>query len=177
MIKFAMKSMHNALSKQTAIEVQKGMTYVRIHDLIIFSDSLHRGWNLLLLLCTFVLPSDNLSPYLHTHLTTSAASKREHWELAEACEERLKRNQANPRKLPPTEDEILATVNQGKQVFKVWFTDGSSKTFALESHTTCRDILKQCFTKFGIENHEEYSLYDALQPGDFCKTNLYTVND
>ncbi|KAI3647637.1 hypothetical protein MP228_007858 [Amoeboaphelidium protococcarum] len=130
--------------------------------------SLKNGWILLCLLCTCVIPSMRLEMHLYNHLHFLAQQKsRDFHGHVELCIDRLRKNKLSPRITPPSEEEVKCLEINGKQLFKVWFSDGSAKTFVMDSHLMVRDIIRGLFDRFEItKNHHCYSLYVSMLPAE-----------
>ena len=75
----------------------------------LYSDSCKKGWDLILICCTFFPSSSTLEPYLKRYLETNANDKtREFYTTATECANRLKKTKLHPRNLPPNAAEIAA---------------------------------------------------------------------
>lgn len=64
-----------------------------------------------------------------------------------------------------------------KQKFKVAYTENTTKTYFVESHSIAREYMKSIADHFSIPNYEEYALYIALMPGNqrlFSNDSLFS---
>lgn len=131
-------------------------------------DSAQRGWYLLVLLCTFVIPSAQFEPYLTHHLQSVASHKeRSFSDMGEMCLERLKRNKASARTMPPSQEEVECVEEKKKHLFRIQTADGNQRSYVAESHTLAKDIIKNICERYEIKTPEHYALYVTFDPGDY----------
>lgn len=128
-----------------------------------------RGWTLLLLLCTCVVPSETFFPYLSYHLESSAKQRTADFSpIASDCLEKLRLNRVSPRHLPPSAEEVNVAEKGGKMTLRIFFPDSSSKGFYYESHTTAKELVRNVCNKLDIKNFDQYALFVAFQPSNLA---------
>lgn len=130
------------------------------------NDSVKKGWDLLMILCTFLVPTQTFEPYLRCFIHQAASSaNKDIAAAAHECDVRLTRSKMQPRNLPPMEMEIEAIVNKKLMPLKVTFPEDTVKSFLFHSHTTAKEILKKIFDKYDLPESNEYGLYVVLSNG------------
>ena len=130
------------------------------------TDSGKKGWDLLILCSTFLVPSTTFEPYLRAffHSCSSNVSK-EISNASHECDVRLTKSKIQPRNLPPLEQEIEAIELRRQLPLRVMFPEDASKNFLFDSHTTSKEVLKKIFEKYDLLESNEYGLYVVLSTG------------
>lgn len=137
-------------------------------------DSCQRGWRLFSIIAAYFNCSENLRPYLHKFLETSAYDKRRAYcATATVCLQNLRKTiKYEGRKNVPSVEEIAAIAagrNSKRQMYRL--PGGTERIINTKSSTVVADVIEEICFMLNVTNSlemQEFSLYCIIEGGKIC---------
>ena len=129
-------------------------------------ESCARGWRLLVILSSYIKPSNTFERYLRSYLQNTGMNKdREFQDQAIFCLRNLKQTiKHGGRKVVPDVGELSAIIcGKYTKIQKLFLPGERTKSIKINAVTVVNDVISNLCSKMGVDNFAEYALFIFTQ--------------